>query len=120
MAKKTDKRDALKRAAIDYHMNGRRGKIEVISSKPCVTQRDLSLAYTPGVAVPCLEIADDPAAARLYTAKGNLVAVFSNAGRVSCLMSATARSMPVCSSFCIRPIAIVPSLWRSPPAHRGG
>ncbi len=82
MAKKTDKRDALKRAAIDYHMNGRRGKIEVISSKPCVTQRDLSLAYTPGVAVPCLEIADDPAAARLYTAKGNLVAVISNGSAV--------------------------------------
>ena len=73
-----EEKDALKRAALDYHMGERKGKIEVISSKPCFTQRDLSLAYTPGVAAPCLEIAADPAAARLYTAKGNLVAVVSN------------------------------------------
>ena len=78
MAKKGDKKAALKRAALEYHNGERKGKIEVVSTKPCLTQRDLSLAYTPGVAEPCLEIAADPAAARLYTAKGNLVAVVSN------------------------------------------
>ena len=70
--------DGIKRAALDYHEQGRKGKIEVISTKPCVTQLDLSLAYTPGVAQPCLEIAQNPALARNYTAKGNLVAVVSN------------------------------------------
>jgi malate dehydrogenase (oxaloacetate-decarboxylating)(NADP+) len=69
-----DKRDD----ALDYHSGGRPGKIEVIPSKPTATQRDLSLAYTPGVAIPCLEIARDPALAYNYTAKGNLVAVISN------------------------------------------
>ena len=67
-----------KQDALDYHSHGRRGKIEVISSKPCQTQRDLSLAYTPGVAEPCLDIHDNPDDAYLYTAKGNLVAVVSN------------------------------------------
>ncbi len=64
--------------ALEYHSGGRPGKIEVIPSKPTATQRDLSLAYTPGVAKPCLEIARDPALAYSYTAKGNLVAVISN------------------------------------------
>ncbi|HEX8410051.1 MAG TPA: NADP-dependent malic enzyme [Thermoanaerobaculia bacterium] len=64
--------------ALDYHSSGRPGKIEVIPSKPTATQRDLSLAYTPGVAKPCLEIARDPALAYNYTAKGNLVAVVTN------------------------------------------
>jgi malate dehydrogenase (oxaloacetate-decarboxylating)(NADP+) len=72
------KTNGLKKAALEYHERGRRGKIEVISSKPCVTQLDLSLAYTPGVAQPCLEIERDPSLARRYTAKGNLVAVISN------------------------------------------
>ena len=67
-----------RQAALDYHAQGRRGKIEVVPTKPCLTQRDLSLAYSPGVAEPCLEIARDPAAAYTYTAKGNLVAVVSN------------------------------------------
>ena len=67
-----------KQDALDYHSQGRRGKIEVVSSKPCATQRDLSLAYTPGVAEPCREIAANPDDAYLYTAKGNLVAVVSN------------------------------------------
>ena len=67
-----------KKAALDYHEQGRKGKIEVIATKPCMTQLDLSLAYTPGVAQPCLEIAKTPALARSYTAKGNLVAVVSN------------------------------------------
>ena len=64
--------------ALDYHALGRPGKIEVIPTKPTVTQRDLSLAYTPGVAQPCLEIAKNPSDVYKYTAKGNLVAVISN------------------------------------------
>ena len=67
-----------KQEALDYHSQGRRGKIEVVSTKPCQTQRDLSLAYTPGVAEPCLDIHVNPDDAYLYTAKGNLVAVVSN------------------------------------------
>jgi malate dehydrogenase (oxaloacetate-decarboxylating)(NADP+) len=67
-----------KQDSLDYHSQGRRGKIEVISTKPCQTQRDLSMAYTPGVADPCLEIHDHPDDVYTYTAKGNLVAVVSN------------------------------------------
>ncbi len=67
-----------KQEALDYHSQGRRGKIEVVASKPCATQRDLSLAYTPGVADPCLEIHANPDDAYLYTARGNLVAVVTN------------------------------------------
>jgi malate dehydrogenase (oxaloacetate-decarboxylating)(NADP+) len=64
--------------ALEYHSSGRPGKTEVIPTKPTATQRDLSLAYTPGVAVPCLEIARNPADVYKYTNKGNLVAVISN------------------------------------------
>jgi malate dehydrogenase (oxaloacetate-decarboxylating)(NADP+) len=67
-----------KQDSLDYHSQGRRGKIEVIPTKPCLTQRDLALAYTPGVAEPCLEIEKNPEDAFIYTAKGNLVAVVSN------------------------------------------
>jgi len=67
-----------KEEALEYHSKGRRGKIEVCSTKPCLTQRDLSLAYTPGVAEPCREIEKNPEEAYTYTAKGNLVAVVSN------------------------------------------
>jgi len=67
-----------KQDALDYHSQGRRGKIEVVPTKPCRTQRDLSLAYTPGVAEPCLQIEANPEDAYRYTAKGNLVAVVSN------------------------------------------
>lgn len=67
-----------KQEALDYHALGRKGKIEVVSSKPCQTQRDLSLAYTPGVAEPCREIEKNPDDAYQYTAKGNLVGVVSN------------------------------------------
>lgn len=66
------------REALQFHAQGRPGKIEIIASKPMATQRDLSLAYSPGVAVPVQAIADDPATAYDYTAKGNLVAVISN------------------------------------------
>ncbi len=64
--------------ALQFHTRGRPGKIEIISSKPMATQRDLSLAYSPGVAVPVKEIAKDPSTAFDYTSKGNLVAVISN------------------------------------------
>ncbi|MCP3734902.1 NADP-dependent malic enzyme [Sphingomonas sp. RP10(2022)] len=66
------------REALLFHSEGRPGKIEIIASKPMATQRDLALAYSPGVAVPVQAIADDPATAYDYTAKGNLVAVISN------------------------------------------
>lgn len=71
-------KNSLKKAALQYHEHTRPGKIEVISTKPCISQRDLSLAYTPGVAEPCLEIEKDASTALKYTAKGNLVAVVSN------------------------------------------
>jgi malate dehydrogenase (oxaloacetate-decarboxylating)(NADP+) len=64
--------------ALEYHSRGRPGKIEVVATKPCATARDLALAYSPGVAEPCLEIEKDEEASYLYTARGNLVAVLSN------------------------------------------
>src|SRR5690349_15564315 len=64
--------------ALEYHSSPPAGKLSVTPTKPCGTQRDLSLAYTPGVAVPCLEIQRDPGLAYRYTAKGNLVAVVTN------------------------------------------
>ncbi|WP_136514608.1 NADP-dependent malic enzyme [Geomonas edaphica] len=67
-----------KLSALDYHSGGRKGKIEVIATKPCQTAADLSLAYSPGVAEPCLAIQQNPDDAYKYTAKGNLVAVVSN------------------------------------------
>ena len=66
------------REALLFHSQGRPGKIEIVATKPMATQRDLSLAYSPGVAVPVRAIAEDPATAYDYTAKGNLVAVISN------------------------------------------
>ena len=68
----------LKKDALDYHSSGRKGKIEVIPTKPYSSQRDLSLAYSPGVAEPCLSINKDIDNVYKYTAKGNLVAVISN------------------------------------------
>jgi len=61
--------------ALDFHADGRPGKLEITPTKPMATQRDLSLAYSPGVAVPVLAIADDPAKAYDYTTRGNMVAV---------------------------------------------
>ena len=77
---RTDRNDADEKMiqALDYHSDGRPGKIEVISTKPTLTSQDLAKAYSPGVAWPCLEIAKDPELAYKYTAKGNLVAVISN------------------------------------------
>ncbi|GLR10544.1 NADP-dependent malic enzyme [Mixta theicola] len=70
--------DQLKQSALDFHQYPQPGKIQVSPTKPLATQRDLALAYSPGVAAPCLEIANDPLAAHKYTARGNLVAVISN------------------------------------------
>ncbi|MCB0305166.1 MAG: NADP-dependent malic enzyme, partial [Calditrichaeota bacterium] len=69
---------SYKEDSIVYHRSGRPGKIEISVTKPCVTQRDLSLAYTPGVAEPCLRIEKNPDEIFDYTARGNLVAVVSN------------------------------------------
>src|SRR5512142_2627450 len=67
-----------KEDALEYHSAPTPGKLSVTPTKPCRTQRDLSLAYTPGVAVPCKEIERDPSLAYAYTAKANLVGVVSN------------------------------------------
>lgn len=77
MSKTNRKKDAL-----DYHSQGRPGKIQVVPTKPTNSQRDLSLAYSPGVAEPCLKIADNKEDVYKYTAKGNLVAVISNGSAV--------------------------------------
>ena len=69
---------SLKQDALDYHSKSPPGKLEITPTKPCLTQLDLSLAYTPGVAEPCRQIHEDPMAAFSYTAKGNLVAVITN------------------------------------------
>ena len=82
---------ALKEEALAYHFEGRPGKIEVTPTKPCLTAEDLSLAYTPGVAVPCLEIAKNPEEAFKYTSKGNLVGVISNGTAVLGLGKAAQR-----------------------------
>ena len=82
--------------ALEYHAGGRPGKIKVIPTKPCVTQVDLSLAYSPGVAEPCLAIADEPDAVFRYTARANLVGVISNGTAVLGLGNIGARaSKPV-------------------------
>lgn len=80
MTKSTENSSAEEKykLALDYHSQGRSGKIEITPTKPCLTARDLSLAYSPGVAAPCLEIAKNPEDVYKYTAKGNLVAVLSN------------------------------------------
>jgi malate dehydrogenase (oxaloacetate-decarboxylating)(NADP+) len=75
---KNMQKELRKQEALDYHSKGRPGKIEVIPTKATKTQRDLSLAYSPGVAVPCMEINANPESVYKYTAKGNLVGVISN------------------------------------------
>jgi malate dehydrogenase (oxaloacetate-decarboxylating)(NADP+) len=72
----------FEKETLEYHSMGRKGKIEVVPTKPFTTQKDLSYAYTPGVALPCLEIEKDPEMAYQYTAKGNLVAVVTNGSAV--------------------------------------
>src|ERR1700684_73575 len=70
--------DDFRKAALDYHRIPRPGKLSVEATKRMANQRDLALAYSPGVAAPCEAIAADPACAREYTARGNLVAVITN------------------------------------------
>src|SRR6201987_5207251 len=72
------KKEFIREQALEYHAKGRPGKIEVVPTKETKTQRDLSLAYSPGVAEPCREIEANPEAVYKYTAKGNLVGVISN------------------------------------------
>src|SRR6201747_3173436 len=79
MAKKSSNRPTFTdQEALDFHSRGRPGRLEVIATKPMATQRDLSLAYSPGVAVPVLAIAEDESKAYDYTVKGNFVAVITN------------------------------------------
>src|SRR4051794_6002521 len=82
MAEPTDKRPKRQtitdQEALQFHSRGRPGKLEIVPTKPMATQRDLSLAYSPGVAVPVLAIAKEPATAFDYTVRGNLVAVITN------------------------------------------
>ena len=82
MPKKTEIDHYSDKEALDFHINGKSGKIEINSSKPLTTKRDLSLAYSPGVAAPVKEIAKDPNLAYDYTSKGNLVAVISNGSAI--------------------------------------
>jgi malate dehydrogenase (oxaloacetate-decarboxylating)(NADP+) len=79
---KYDLRQERRKEALNYHQEGRAGKSEVVPTKPCITARDLSLAYSPGVAWPCREIAETPEDAYKYTNKGNLVGVISNGSAV--------------------------------------
>ena len=74
----SQKKTKLDEEALAFHANGRPGKLEITATKPLMSQHDLSLAYSPGVAYPCLAIEEDAACAYDYTAKGNLVAVISN------------------------------------------
>ncbi len=71
-------KDTLREAALEYHLHPKPGKIAIQATKPMATQRDLSLAYSPGVAIPCLEIESDPLKSYDYTSRGNVVAVISN------------------------------------------
>ena len=82
MTKKSKLDHYTDKEALDFHIKGKSGKIEVISSKPLTTKRDLSLAYSPGVAAPVKEIANNSEAAYDYTSKGNLVAVISNGSAI--------------------------------------
>ena len=80
MARKTENSGPSVSAqeALEFHAMGRPGKLEIVATKPMATQRDLSLAYSPGVAVPVRAIAEDPSRAFDYTTRGNMVAVISN------------------------------------------
>src|SRR5678810_1137007 len=75
---KKEKEPITDQEALDYHSEGKPGKVSILPTKPLMTQRDLSLGYSPGVAVPCLAIQKDPSKAYDYTARGNFVAVISN------------------------------------------
>ena len=78
MADLTSRSNITKKDALDFHKKPKPGKLSITPSKPLSTARDLSLAYSPGVAIPCLEIKNNPDSAYDYTAKGNMVAIISN------------------------------------------
>src|SRR5688572_33286120 len=78
MSAENDQKAALREAALHFHQYPRPGKLEIQATKPLGNQRDLSLAYSPGVAAPCEAIAENPDDAYKYTSRGNLVAVISN------------------------------------------
>ena len=82
MTKKSKIDHYTDKEALDFHNKGKSGKIEIISSKSLTTKRDLSLAYSPGVAIPVKEISKNPDAAYEYTSKGNLVAVIRNGSAI--------------------------------------
>jgi len=98
----SNNRKVTDQEALEMHASGKPGKLEVIATKPLTTQRDLSLAYSPGVAAPCKEIKKDPHTAYDYTAKGNLVAVISNGTAVLGLGNLGAlASKPVMEGKCV-------------------
>ena len=82
MTKKSKIDHYTDKEALDFHIGNKSGKIEVNSSKPLISKRDLSLAYSPGVAAPVKEISKDASKAYDYTSKGNLVAVISNGSAI--------------------------------------
>ena len=87
----SQKKTKLDQEALAFHANGRPGKLEITATKPLMSQHDLSLAYSPGVAAPCLAIEADPDTAYDYTAKGNLIAVSPTAQRFSDLATSGPR-----------------------------
>ena len=70
--------DSIEQLSLDYHQAEPKGKLEVVATKPLANQRDLAMAYSPGVAAPCMAIAEDPSKADLFTSRSNLVAVITN------------------------------------------
>ncbi len=105
--------------ALQFHQEGRPGKLEIAPTKPMATQRDLSLAYSPGVAVPVRSIAEDPSRAYDYTTKGNMVAVISNGTAILGLGNLGAlASKPVMEGKSVlfkRFADAIPSIWKSIP-----
>ena len=94
-------KDKLRREqALEYHAAGRPGKIEVVPTKEAKTQKDLSLAYSPGVAIPCTEIKNNPADVYKYTAKGNLVGVITN-GTYNLIHAMAAAPAPLTTNFAL-------------------
>ena len=108
----------LDKEALSFHSNGRPGKLEISATKPLTSQHDLSLAYSPGVAAPCLAIEANPETAYDYTAKGNLVAVISNGTAVLGLGDiGAAASKPVMEGKAVYYGAV---FWRNQPGgHQG-
>ena len=87
-----------KEESLAYHEEPRPGKLEVLPVKPCFTQKDLSMAYSPGVANACLAIADDPSLANAYTGRGNLVAVVSGSATSAPSRASRSWKARACSS----------------------